>query len=380
MNIPRYVEAISEDIPQDVDAHLLGGIPQKNIADSTILNTTVKDVLDQAFTEIRTGYSALKHGVAELQAAVLNDERIKTKSKSLRDATITYINKYWDVLRGVSKDTNLTDLREQMLVEIKALLFTFNDIDIYAGYQIIAEIWKNALNHDIERIAITGFYETCRVREKNMVKKGKEKEKVQDGWVGVIVPNELITKRLYAAELASIESLKNRISEIDSTLAELVEAAKVEDSDEYNALYESLKKNDEGDAGDSFENKTIKTELKTTDKSSNEYKLLKSVEALIEEKAAKNKSAKAEEIELKNAVYERILVLTNDEIDALVFEKWFGSTVENMVNLVEAPLKRELKTLEMLNNRYSDTLADIESQANELERELESLLSELVVM
>ena len=380
MNIPRYVEAISEDIPHDVDAHLLGGIPQKNIADSTILNTTVKDVLDQAFTEIRPGYSSLKHEVAELQAAVLNDERIKTKSKSLRDATITYINKYWDVLRGVSKDTNLTDLREQMLVEIKALLFTFNDIDIYAGYQIIAEIWKNALNHDIERIAITGFYETCRVREKNMVKKGKEKEKVQDGWVGVIVPNELITKRLYAAELASIESLKNRISEIDSTLAELVEAAKVEDSDEYNALYESLKKNDEGDAGDSFENKTIKTELKTTDKSSNEYKLLKSVEALIEEKAAKNKSAKAEEIELKNAVYERILVLTNDEIDALVFEKWFGSTVENMVNLVEAPLKRELKTLEMLNNRYSDTLADIESQANELERELESLLSELVVM
>lgn len=29
MNIPRYIEAIDEEIPQDVDAHLLGGIPQK---------------------------------------------------------------------------------------------------------------------------------------------------------------------------------------------------------------------------------------------------------------------------------------------------------------------------------------------------------------
>ena len=380
MNIPRYVEAISEDIPQDVDAHLLGGIPQKNIAKLTILNTTVKDIIDSALTEIRVGYSSLNCKAAELQTAVLNDERIKTKSKNLKDATISYINKHWDVLRGASKDVNPIVLREQMLAEIKTLLLTFDDIDIYAGYQIVAEIWKNDLNHDIERIALTGFYQTCKMREKNMVKKGKEKEKVQDGWAGVIVPNALITKRLYEDEVVHIESLKNRISEIDSELAEIVEAAKVEDSDEYNALYESLKKNDAGDAGDSFESKTIKSELKNVAKNNDEYKLLQSVESLIAEKAAKNKSVKAKEIELKNAVYERILVLTNEEIDALVFEKWFGNIVENMVNLVEAPLKKELKTLEMLNNRYSDTLADIENQTSNLQHELEKLLSDLVVV
>jgi len=380
MNIPRYVEAISEDIPQDVDAHLLGGIPQKNIAQLAILNAIVKDVLDQSFTEIRTGYISLNREVAELQTAVLNDDRIKIKSKSLRDAAVSYINKYWDMLRQVGKDTNLVDLREQMLAEIKALMLTFDDIDIYAGYQIVAEIWKNNLTRDMERIVTTGFYEAGKMREKNMVKKGKDKEKVQDGWVGVIVPNELIAKNLYANELANIESLKNHVSEIDNELVELVEAAKVEDSDEYNALYESLKKNDEGEAQDSFEGKNVKAELKQAAKGSSEYELLKRVETLMTEKSAKNKSIKAEETALKNAIYERILVLTNDEIDVLVFEKWFGNTVENMVNLVEAPLKKELKTLEMLNARYSDTLADIESQANELERELEKLLSELVVV
>jgi len=380
MNIPRYVEAISEDIPQDVDAHLLGGIPQKNIAQLTILHATVKDVLEQSFTEIRTGYISLNREVSELQTAVLNDERIKTKSKSLRDATVSYINKYWDVLRQVGKDTNLMDLREQMLVEIKALLHTFEHIDIYEGYQIVAEIWKNNLTRDMERIATIGFYEAGKMREKNMVKKGKDKEKVQDGWVGVIVPNELIAKNLYANELANIESLKNRTSEIDSELAELVEAAKVEDSDEYNALYESLKKNDEGEAQDSFEGKNVKAELKQAAKGSGEYDLLKKVETLMAEKTEKNKSIKAEELSLKNAVYERILVLTNDEIDALIFEKWFNNTVENMVNLVEAPLKKELKTLEMLNARYSDTLTDIEGQASELGRELGEMLSGLVVL
>ena len=31
MNIPRYVTAIDEEIPHDVEAHLYGGIPENNI-------------------------------------------------------------------------------------------------------------------------------------------------------------------------------------------------------------------------------------------------------------------------------------------------------------------------------------------------------------
>ena len=92
-----------------------------------------------------------------------------------------------------------------------------------------------------------------------------------------------------------------------------------------------------------------------------------------------NKSIKAEEKELKKKIEERILVLTDDEIDSLVYEKWFGTIVDLMTDLVVQPLKEELNILEMLINRYSQTLSAIELECETLEKELEILANELVV-
>ncbi|GAK29927.1 type I restriction enzyme M protein [Weissella oryzae SG25] len=382
LNIPRYVVAIDDEISQDVDAHLLGGIPRKNIADLKNLNTIVGDVFSSYFTEIRTNYVELNESVSDIRNVVLNDSRVQSKSETLKAETAAYVQKYWRILHSIDKNTNLTDLKDKMLIDIKQLLSTFDNIDIYAGYQVIAEVWQDTLTHDSELIAMTGFYETGRSREKNMVKKGKgkDKEEVQDGWIGTIVPNELLAKRLYSDELEAIENKKSRIAEINNELAELIEATKVEDSDEYNALYETLKKNDEGEAQSSFEKKKVNTELKLVIKDSPEYNLLKNVDKLIVEKTAKNKAIKNETKALNEIVYERILNLTNEEIDNLIFEKWFGNTVTKIVALAEVPLKVELDTLEMLNERYSTTLAEIDAETSRVEKEFEKVLSELEVM
>ncbi|WP_260447023.1 hypothetical protein, partial [Listeria seeligeri] len=66
-------------------------------------------------------------------------------------------------------------------------------------------------------------------------------------------------------------------------------------------------------------------------KESSSYALLKQVDGLIAEKSGLGKEIKIKESELKEAVYERILVLTDEEIDELVFEKWFGTTVNDLV-------------------------------------------------
>ncbi|UZM98902.1 hypothetical protein OL548_32405 [Lysinibacillus sp. MHQ-1] len=76
---------------------------------------------------------------------------------------------------------------------------------------------------------------------------GNKKREEQDGWVGSIVPNELITKQLFSQEVEEIETKKIQIQEIETELSELVEAAKVEDSDEANALGETL-----NEAGEAF--------------------------------------------------------------------------------------------------------------------------------
>lgn len=376
MNIPHYVEAIDEEIPQDVDAHLLGGIPQQNIEDLKVLQSTVPDVLEQSLKEVRNGYVELLKPVEEIFKGILSDARIVAKSKEIESKAKSYVDKYWDILRVVDNNRNLNQLMDDMLVEIKTILAEFNYIDVYNGYQIVAEIWKNSLVHDTEIITLSDFYTAGRTREPNMVTKGSgdKKREEQDGWVGMIVPNELIEKRLYSDELEGIETKKMRIQEIENELSDIVEATKVEDSDEADALGGIL-----NEAGEAFENKSVKSELKKASKGTDEYKLLKNIEELFTDKSALSKAVKADEKALKEAVQERILTLTNEEIDRLIYEKWFGNTVETIVGLAELPLKTELNTLQMLHDRYADTLSALDEESSDLESAFEVLLSELVV-
>lgn len=376
MNIPRYIKSIEDDIPHDVDAHLFGGIPKININDLEILQSTVPDILAKAMKEKRAGYVELVKPIDEITEAVLSDERIVAISKEIGVKTKDYIDKYWNILRNLVNASDLKQLMDEMLIEIKAILSEFKYVDIYDGYQIIAEIWKNTLAHDTEIIALSDFYSTGRTREANMVTKGTgdKKREEQDGWVGSIVPNDLIAKRLYSNELKVIENKKTKLQEIEAELDDLVEAAKAEDSDEANALSDTL-----NEAGEKFENSKVKAELKKTSKDTVEYNLLKKVEKLFADKSVISKAIKEDEKALKEAVQERILTLTDEEIDNLMYEKWFGNTVNAMVGLVESPLKSELNTLHMLYNRYLDTISMLDEEVRDIEAAFGTLMSELVV-
>jgi len=376
MNIPRYVEAIDEEIPQDVDAHLFGGIPQQNVDDLKVLQSTVPDVLNASLKEVRKGYVELVKPVEEISILVFNDPRVLEKSKELEDEITTYIHKYFNTIRNVESISTLPQLMENMLDEIKVILSSFNNIDIYDGYQIIAEIWKQSLSHDTEIIALSDFYTAGRTREPNMVTKGSGKTKrvEQDGWIGSILPNALVEKQLYSEELEEIETKKSRMQEIEAELADLVEAAKVEDSEEANALGDTL-----NETGEDFVSKALKTELKQVVKNSSAYKQLKHVEQLLSEKTSLGREVKAHEKALKEVAQERILTLTDDEIDNLMYEKWFSNTVNSLVQLIELPLQNELNILQMLHARYADTLSAIDEESRNLESVFEAMMSELVV-
>lgn len=376
LNIPRYIESIEEDIPHDVDAHLYGGIPWGNINELSVLQSTVPNVLDESLEEVREGYFVLSSTIDEITNNVLKAPTVAENSKEMEEKITSFINKYWVSLKTVADVNEIPKLRDEMFVEIKKLLSGFNHIDVYDGYQIVAELWRNTLTDDLEIIALSGFYEAGRTRIPHMVTKGsgRNKREDQDGWIGTIVPNTLITKHLYREELAEIEAKEAKLQEIDSELDELVEAAKVEDSEEENALGETFNARE-----DAFLVGAVRAGLKETKKDTIEYTLLKNVETLLSDRTKLNREVKALEKELKAATEERIVTLTNDEIDHLMYEKWFGNIVENMVRLIENPLKSELNILEMLQERYSDTLATIEAKSEQLEKELEAMMQELVV-
>lgn len=376
LNIPRYIEAIEEEIPQDVDAHLYGGIPYANIAELKVLQESVPMIIKQALKEVRTGYVELTESMDELTKKVLNNDHVIQKSNAVEQQLKAYMDRYWALLKTIDDVNAIPGLRDAMLVDIKELLLAFNHIDEYDGYQIIAEIWKDKLTEDTEIIALTDFYTAGRTRVPLMVTKGsgKTKREEQDGWVGSIVPTELMMKHLFAEDVATIEEKESRIPEIDAELTELVEAAKVEESDEEVALGEGL-----NDREDAFTITAIRSLLKESDKDSTDYTLLKKVEGLLNERTTLNREVRKLNQELKEVTENRIESLTNEEIDNLMHGKWFGSLVSNIMRLIKNPLIEELAILEQLQDRYSETLSTLEEESKQLEHELEEMMQQLVV-
>lgn len=376
LNIPRYIESIDEDIPDDVDAHLYGGIPYKNIEDLHVLQETVPHVIEDSTEEIRTGYVTLTKSMDELTKEVLNDAQVIEKSKAVEKKLVNYQNKYWELLKSVDDVNKIRDIRESMLTEIKDILLSFSHVDEYDGYQIIADIWENKLTEDTEVIALSDFYTEGRTRVPFIVTKGtgRNRREEQDGWVGNLIPNDLIKAKLFKEELTDIETKEARQQEVEAELDELVEAAKVEESDEAFALGDALNQRE-----DAFSVSSVRSELKAAEKDSEEYTLLKNVEVLLNERTTLNRDIKALETELKTMTEDRIETLTDKEIDTLMYEKWFGSVMEKVNRLIEHPLTEELATLEQLQERYADTLDALEAESAELEKELEAMMAQMVV-
>lgn len=382
LNIPRYVEDVNKDIPQDVEAHLYGGIPYKNLEGLTVLNQLAKDILESSYKEIRSGYIDFVKPTEELSRDIFANNNVQALFTNLHVSLQEYIEHWWKQLLHSNNDKNLVHVKERMLYDMKELLKHIGIVDPYEGYQIIAELWKTTLTHDLEFILEKGFYEGAKLTKPNMVKKTKNKKTymVQEGWIGEVIPNELLSKILFSAEREHLNSIKSQLDMNIDALNEAIDKALEEGTLEYDVLYECLEKEATGEAKRKFVKKNITNELKNYEKNSEEYVLLKETEAILEEKSSIDKKYKEAEVELNNLISNKFSQLTNAEIEHLVYCKWFDGIEEAFTKILKSSIQSEIDVIAMLRERYEDTLYDMDEEIARLEESLETLLQDLVVI
>lgn len=380
LNIPRYVEQIETEIPHHVDAHLYGGIPKEDFNKLPILTTVTKDILSIHLQEIRNGYYDIKN-MDTLRVDILDSASVEEVNGKLNKRIEVYVEKYWENLKSVNEQTGLAGVKSAMLADAKRLFMDIKWVDPYEAYQVVAELWNTIFNHDLEIIAASGFYESARMTEPNMVSKGQGKNKrmVQDGVRGSIIPNDLIEEILFREKKKELEVTQVELEAVSDELSELVEAAKVEESDEYYALNDLIKRNDEGEMAETFDAKLVKKELKNLGPTDDAYQLVKQTNEFLEKTKKLKKNSKNNREALNDEICARFGTLTHDEIDQLLRIKWFGSFVAVMTDIFRAPILKEIDTLLMLKTRYSDTLQSLDAEIDDLEKFIEDMMKELVL-
>ena len=100
-------------------------------------------------------------------------------------------------------------------------------VDRFEAYQLFADKWQT-ISQDLEIIQSEGF-EATRVVDANMVVKKKDDKEyeVQDGWIGRILPFELVQSTYLKSEWQALHNKEERLdmvgSEIEETLGELAD-------------------------------------------------------------------------------------------------------------------------------------------------------------
>ena len=222
LNIPRYVNSSDDPETWDVYATMFGGIPNHEI-----------DLLEQywnAFPQLRsflfaadeTPYSAL--AVKNIKDAIVGSTDVQAFIAA-HQAAFADFEAYLDSeLIAKMKELNVSQTEDVITQNIFSRVATIPLINKYQAYQLLDNHWDEIAT-DLEIIQTEGFEATKQV-DPNMVikKKGDKEEEVQNGWVGHVIPFELVQTTLLREDYDALKVKEARLDEIAAELTEIIDS------------------------------------------------------------------------------------------------------------------------------------------------------------
>jgi type I restriction enzyme M protein len=372
LNIPRYVDSSESADTWDIYATMFGGIPKSEIETLHKFWLTFPTLRDTLFLNSDTPYAEL--ATDEIKMTIKNHTDVIAFEDAFQSAFESFtpylreelLNKMNEV--AVSKEE--TVLSENIFERLK----NFPIIDRYDAYQILDNEWTK-IAIDLEVIQTEGFEATKQVDPNIVIKKkeGKDQE-VQEGYVGHIIPFELVQTNLLKKDYDALKAKENRLSEIPSVYEEIIDSM-TEDEKETDVL---------NDSNDTFVAKEVLKKLKelnaetdTVESIEFRNKLIR-VDELIKEEKELKAQIKKESAELHTLTKATIENLSDEQVYDLLDKKWIESLVENLHTLPETVVDSLVSKIQVMQNKYAITFFEVETQIQETEQLLCKMIDELV--
>jgi type I restriction enzyme M protein len=355
LNLPRYIDTTEPEDLQDIDAHLRGGIPNRDIDDLERYWEVFPGVRATLFKKgDRAGYSQLKVPISEVKAAILGHSEFTSFNQSVTKLFAKWEKANTSLLKGIIKGGKPKALVEALS---ENLLDTFEKarlIDPYDVYQHLMDYWAETMQDDVYML-------------------------VQDGWKAVLggkpntdlIPQPLIINRYFQTEANAIDKLEADRDAITRQMEEM---------DEEHGGEEGLLADAKTEKG-----KLTKASLKARlaeieqDKdAADERALLAEYQTLIEDEADASKQVKQAQKELDAKVAAKYPELSTDEIKTLVVDhKWLIKLADD----VQSELDRVSQTLtgriHQLAERYATPLPRLTNEVATLAARVDEHLKKM---
>jgi type I restriction enzyme M protein len=226
LNLPRYIDSSEPEDLQDIDGHLRGGIPERDLDALGDYWQVLPGLRAALFESLRPGYAGLKLPLPEVKPAIFAHAEFTAFNRA---ATRRFAN--WRAAVTPQLTAFAQDGHPKALIETiaEALLASFKEVpllDAYDIYQHLMDYWAETMQDDAYLIAADGWVaRTSRIAESD--RKGKTRDK---GWTCDLIPKPYLVARYFAREQAAIEAKQAELEAAIARLGELEEEHGGEDA------------------------------------------------------------------------------------------------------------------------------------------------------
>ena len=268
LNVPRYIQKIDDTLPQNIAAHLKGGIPGTDIESLKRLWDISPALKQEIFTCVDEAHDvynlALPSG--EIEGVIGQDASILAEKQKETDAIFAqWRDSVKDILLGIESETNPKELIRMIAVMLLNAYESARLLDNYDVYDCLLNYWNAKLQDDVYAIKASGYEVGREIEYEYAQKKAKDENgetiSVDDtskvkSFEGALIPREIIEAVYFADELATINELMEQSAAIEAELDEMRE----EESGDEGLLKDVL-----NDKGDSIPKANLNKRLKELD-------------------------------------------------------------------------------------------------------------------
>ena len=367
LNLPRYIDPIDAEDIQDVEAHIKGGIPNRDLDLLGEFWAEMPSLRSQLLGELREGYSEFLVPPDEIRSLVAASPEFIAYRKKVEDLFASWRQENQPKLTAFDKGSSPKELVSELS---EALLATFQGcplLDAYDLYQSLMEFWAETLQDDAYMISIDGWLDAARPREIFQVKDknnksvwAEEADYIVDKrrYRSDLLPGQLLTDVHFAAERDALAALRTDLETVEAELEAERDEHAVEDG-----LLEEVADMD-GDKP-KIAAATVKRWLKENAGDSNlvaEVDAVQRYQQLLEKQTVLKAQIKTAVTDLDKAIQAAFAGLDEAEVTVLVVEiKWLGHLESSIAGAVAASSRALSNRLTQLSSRYKDTVVEDES-------------------
>jgi type I restriction enzyme M protein len=377
LNIPRYIDSGEPEDLHDLDAHLNGGIPNRDVDALDAYWNVFPSLREALFRDNgRAGYSEARVETQQVKATILGHGEFQAYAERVAAVFDAWRTAHDLRLRALK----INDLPKTVIHTLSEdLLARFADLPLlnrYDVYQRLMDYWAEVMQDDVYLIAADGWVEAAKPRGTIEDKERKIKE-APDLTVGRkkykmdLIPPPLIVARDFAAEQADIERLQARQEAAARELEEFVE----EHTGEEGLLDEAT--NDKGKVTKGGAKDRLRAIEDEPESDEERDALVRSLE-LIDAEAEADKAVKDAQAALDERVLARYAELTEAEVKTLVIEdKWFTSIRTAIDREVQRLTQQLAGRVNELEGRYTRPLPELERELDEFSTMVEAHLKKM---